>query len=132
MNNYQQLWRLACTYQFVLLIIIFTYLGLTPAPEKSVPIVYNDLFMHFAGYCVAAFSITLAFPTIRPLRAAIILIVYSLGIEIAQHFNPPRTFARSDLCANALGTIIGLVLVGAIRQRLKWIDKIFNYSRLAD
>jgi VanZ family protein len=90
------LWRCLCVVQFYCLLILYTYLGLTPHPEESVP-VFNDLLMHFAGYCVAAFSISFARPTWPIWQRAALLIAYSIAIEIGQHFNPPRTFSGMDI-----------------------------------
>lgn len=104
------LWRLVCVAQFYLLLVVYTYLGLTPHPENSVP-VFNDLLMHFTGYVVAAFSISFARPYWALWRRATLLIVYSFAIEIGQHFYPPRTFSMTDMLANSSGVILGLCTV---------------------
>lgn len=101
------LWRLLCVAQFYLLLVLYTYLGLTPHPENSVP-VFNDLLMHFTGYIIAAFSISFARPHWAPWQRAALLIVYSFAIEVGQHFNPPRTFSMTDMLANSSGVILGL------------------------
>jgi len=103
-------WRLLCVVQFYILLAIYTYLGLTPHPENSVP-VFNDLLMHFAGYCVAAVSISFARPTWPMWQRAAFLIAYSIAIEIGQHFNPPRTFSGMDIVANTCGVLLGLAVV---------------------
>jgi VanZ family protein len=104
------LWRFLCVMQFYLLLVIYTYLGLTPHPENSIP-VFNDLLMHFAGYSVAGISISFARPTWSIWRRAALLIAYSIAIEIAQHFNPPRTFSGLDILANAGGVFLGLFTI---------------------
>lgn len=103
-------WRFLCVVQFYILLVIYTYLGLTPHPENSIP-VFNDLIMHFAGYTVAAISINFARPFWPMWQQALLLISYSVAIEIAQHFNPPRTFSLADILANATGVVLGLALI---------------------
>lgn len=104
------LWRALCMLQFYILLVIYTYLGVTPHPENSVP-VFNDLLMHFTGYTVAAISISFARPTWSLWQRAAFLIIYSIAIEIAQHFNPPRTFSGMDIVANTCGVLLGLAVV---------------------
>ena len=72
-------WRLLCVAQFYSLLAIYTYLGLTPHPENSVP-VFNELLMHFIGYCVAALSIIFARPIWPLWQRAAFLIIYSIAM----------------------------------------------------
>jgi len=111
------LWRSLCVIQFYILLAIYTYLGLTPHPENSVP-VFNDLLMHFTGYFVAAISISFARPTWPIWQRAAFLIVYSIAIEIGQHFNPPRTFSGMDIIANSSGVFLGLLLVALLEKTI--------------
>ena len=104
------LWRLICVIQFYGLLVIYTYLGLTPHPENSVPI-FNDLLMHFTGYLVAGISISFARPLWPIWQRALFLIAYSFAIEIGQHFNPPRTFSLADMLANSVGVLLSLCVV---------------------
>lgn len=108
-------WRLLCVVQFYILLMIYTYLGLTPHPENSVP-VFNDLLMHFTGYCVAAISISFARPTWPIWQRAAFLITYSIAIEIGQHFNPPRTFSGMDILANSGGVFLGLLILALLEK----------------
>lgn len=110
-------WRLLCVVQFYVLLMIYTYLGLTPHPENSVP-VFNDLLMHFTGYCIAAISISFARPTWPMWQRAAFLIVYSIAIEIGQHFNPPRTFSGMDIIANSGGVVLGLIVVALLERTI--------------
>ena len=104
------LWRLVCVIQFYVLLAFYTYLGLTPHPENTVP-VFNDLLMHFAGYFVAAISISFARPLWPLWQRAAFLITYSFAIEVGQHFNPPRTFSLTDMLANSGGVCLGLAVI---------------------
>ena len=113
------LWRLLCLIQFLILLVAFTYLGLTPTPEESVPM-FNDKLMHCSGYFVAGISISFAFPRWAFLARAAFLIIYSIGIEIGQHFMPPRTFDVLDICANSTGVLLGLTFIIILAKNANW------------
>ncbi|WP_202987675.1 VanZ family protein [Cellvibrio polysaccharolyticus] len=115
MNLLLRIWPLVCYLQFLAMLIIYTVLGLTPSPGNMVPM-YNDLLMHFTGYLVAGISISFLWPRWHWGYRALILLVYSIAIEVAQHFMPPRTFSFLDILANGSGILAGL-LVFHILQR---------------
>lgn len=121
------LWRYLCLLQFYVLLVIYTYLGLTPHPENSIP-VFNDLLMHFAGYSVAAISISFARPTWTLWRRASFLVIFSIGIEIAQHFNPPRTFSGMDIVANTTGVVLGLIIVTLLTKYISPFAKLLYWK----
>lgn len=108
-------WRPLCLSQFALLLIIYTFLSLTSSPGEHVP-VYNDKVMHFVGYFVAGISITFALPNQPVWQRWLILVAYSTGIEVAQHFMPPRTFSWLDILANVTGAASGLLLIELARR----------------
>jgi VanZ family protein len=121
------IWRSLCLLQFFILLVIYTYLGLTPHPENSIP-VFNDLLMHFAGYSVAAVSVSFAFPIWQPWKRAGFLIFYSIAIEIAQHFNPPRTFSGMDILANASGVFLGLIIVILLKKYIPPFSRLMYWK----
>lgn len=121
------LWRLLCVAQFYSLLAMYTYLGLTPHPENSVP-VFNDLLMHFMGYSVAAISISFARPSWPLWQRAALLIAYSIAIEIAQHFNPPRTFSGMDILANASGVLLGLLVILLLENTISPFAKLLYWK----
>jgi VanZ family protein len=123
----KMLWRVICILQFCGLLAIYTYLGLTPHPENSIP-VFNDLLMHFTGYTVAAFSVSFAFPTWKLWQRAALLITYSFAIEVGQYFNPPRTFSLSDMLANSTGVVLGLCLVVLFVKYLPFFAKLLYWK----
>lgn len=120
-------WRLLCVVQFYILLAIYTYLGLTPHPENSVP-VFNDLLMHFTGYCVAAVSISFARPTWPIWHRAAFLIAYSIAIEIGQYFNPPRTFSGMDILANSSGVFLGLLIIALLEKTFTPFAKLLYWN----
>ncbi len=116
------MWRLLLVLQFYCLIAIYTYFGLTPHTEAIVGN-FNDLLMHFAGYVVAVFSISAARPQWPWWQHALFLVVYSFAIEIAQHFNPPRTFSLSDMAANSAGVLLGLLVKKFLVARIPLVKR---------
>lgn len=121
------LWRVICVLQFGGLLAIYTWLGLTPHPENSVP-VFNDLLMHFTGYTIAAVSISFASPTSALWQRAGFLIIYSFAIEVGQHFNPPRTFSLMDMLANSGGVIVGLCIVVLLVKYIGFFAKLLYWK----
>lgn len=117
------LWRPLCLIQFLILLVAFTYLGLTPHPEDSIPM-FNDKLMHCSGYFVAGISISFAFPRWTFLARAAFLIIFSIGIEIGQHFMPPRTFDLLDICANSTGVALGLIFIAISAKNLNWFNRL--------
>jgi VanZ family protein len=124
------LWRSVCLIQFSILIGIFTFLGLTPDPENSVPM-FNDKLMHASGYFIAGISISFAFPHWSFLQRAAFLIIYSMGIEIGQHFMPPRTFDVFDICANSTGVILGLMFIAFLAKQLNWFNRLLFWQTVS-
>jgi VanZ family protein len=116
-------WRQLCLIQFAILLFVYAFLGLTGTPENYVPM-FNDKLMHCGGYIVAAFSISFAFPRLQFWKRAVFLIAFSIGIEIGQHFLPPRTFDFFDICANSTGVITGLTLIFLLEKYLGWFKRL--------
>jgi len=124
------LWRTFCLIQFAVLIGIFTFLGLTPSPEETVPM-FNDKLMHCSGYFVAGISISFAFPRWSFLQRAAFLIIYSIGIEIGQHFMPPRTFDVFDICANSTGVFLGLMFIALLAKKSHWFNRLLFWQTVS-
>lgn len=114
MSSILKIWRALCYGQFLCLLGIFTYLGLTSSPGKVVPL-YNDWLMHFTGYVAAGISISFAFPRWSVLKRFLFLLIFSVLIETGQHFLPPRTFSLMDIVANGGGVLAGIVLFYLLR-----------------
>ena len=121
------LWRPLCVVQFLILLAAFVYLGLTPSPENSIPM-FNDKLMHLTGYFIAGGSISFAFPLWKLWQRASFLILFSIGIEILQHFMPPRTFDIIDIGANSSGVILGLLWVLFLTKKTNWFNQFLNWQ----
>ncbi len=108
-------WRPLCRWQFALLLVAYTYFGLTTSSGPHIP-QYNDKLMHFLGYGVAGLSITAALPGWPVWQRLMVLVAYSTGIEAVQHFLPPRTFSLGDILANVTGAVLGLASAEVARR----------------
>lgn len=74
-----------------------------------------DKFNHLAGYAVLAVLAALA--GLRILTAGTSVAAYGVAIEFAQMAVPGRLGADpADMLANALGVVLGLVLLAGIRR----------------
>lgn len=109
MESVLKIWRPLCHIQFFIMLVLYTFLGLTRNTGELMP-AYNDLAMHFLGYIVAGISISFAWPRSAYWQRALFLLCYSIAIEIGQHFLPPRTFSLLDILANFSGIVVGLLL----------------------
>lgn len=105
----EKLWRPACHTQFLVLLVLYTFLGLASAPQETVGN-YNDKLMHFVGYLVGGLSISMAWPRSLWWHRALFLLAYSTGIECLQYFLPTRSFSILDIVANSLGLLLGLAI----------------------
>lgn len=115
MNYLLRIWQPLCYLQFFIMLIIYTFLGLTRNTGEMIP-AYNDLVMHFTGYVVAGISISFAWPRSAYWQRGLFLLLYSIAIEIGQHFLPPRTFSVLDILANFSGIVMGLVLYMLLKK----------------
>ena len=78
-------------WQFYVLLMLFAMLGLTPNPGEMLS-QSNDLVLHFLGYAIAGISMGLSSPSLKHWQRFAFLVIYSLLIEIGQHFVPHRAF----------------------------------------
>lgn len=115
----EKIWRPACHVQFLILLALYTLLGLASAPQETVGD-YNDKLMHFTGYLVAGVSISMAWPRSLWWQRALFLLTYSTAIECIQYFLPTRSFSLLDIVANTAGLVLGLMIFELTRA---WAPK---------
>lgn len=114
MENKKKLWiKLFFAFawcQFIVLAGIASYLLLAPYPGETFES-YWDKLLHVVCWFVLLGSLKL--PCIfneKFWRFAIALFLYSLALEIAQHFLPPRAFNWWDVFSNGLGILIAYLM----------------------
>ncbi len=96
--------------QFFALIVVATYLSLSPAPGEIFVSVW-DKFLHVL--CWGTLLISLRFAWHKAgfgLLPGLALLAYSFLMEILQGFTG-RDFQLSDLLANAIGILIGYLII---------------------
>lgn len=101
--------------QFWLFLTFCSYLSLTSAPP-GVMLTVSDKLLHAVGYLLLYLSCSLAypFPAYRA-RKLILLLAYSVIIEMIQHFIPHRGFSLLDILANGFGLLCGLALFSVLQ-----------------
>jgi len=108
--------------------LIFGLSSLEKTPLETLPIWNIDKIVHMIEYAVFGILLMLAFSSEgqekiskrTELYSAIIGVLYGLSDEIHQYYVPGRISAVSDLCADAIGIILGIWFF----KRLKIFRKI--------
>lgn len=93
-----------------LMLVVITYLALSPAPPKGITTGW-DKSNHALAFASLAFACVWSkWPSPRQwgwIVAA--LVAYGIGIEIAQSFLPPREADWHDVVADSVGIALGLL-----------------------
>jgi VanZ family protein len=107
----------ACRLLLLLALAVTTWQTLTPNPPP-LPGENSDKLVHAGVFLVLALLTDFAWPG-RPIgwRALMLLALYGAGIEIAQHFAPPRTMSAADLAADVAGLALYALLIGPWLRR---------------
>jgi VanZ family protein len=94
--------------QFAAALTIFSYFAITPnVIQGDTP----DVALHFLGNFLLFCSARIAFMRVKSVWFVLVFaLIYGTAMEIAQHFVPSRYFQPTDLIANWLGVLAGLVL----------------------
>jgi len=103
----RRLWRAL----LAVLLVAITWLALTPAPPKGLSTGW-DKSNHLLAFGALAFAGVWA-QWRQPRqwwRLVAALLAYGIGIEIAQHFLPPREADPMDVLADSMGIIVGLLV----------------------
>ena len=90
---------------FFIVITYITFASLMPMPEFIGPTIW-DKALHFVGYAGLCFLGYIAFPNFGWKMAAFV-VLWGIGIELAQIPVPGRLFEWGDVLANSLGALAG-------------------------
>ena len=94
---------------YVLYILTIAYLSLTPIEHKVSKGLW-DKSSHFIAYLILFIIAKKVHTKSKYLTCAIICFIYSFILECIQHFVPNRYFDVLDMLANALGTVLGMII----------------------
>jgi VanZ family protein len=103
-----------------LVLVITTYLSLTPQPAPLPDVAMADKWAHALTYLLLAFLVDVSWPEHRfDIRKWGTLFAYGLLIELIQSQIPNRLFSVGDLAANAAGiALYGGLALPLVRSRL--------------
>jgi len=98
-----------------LLVVIVSYLALTPKPPAGVDFGWDKL-NHALAFTALAFSAHLGHPTSRRRRALWLCALLAFGglIELLQSFVPGRSSEWSDLFADSIGIACGAFIAACL------------------
>ena len=88
-------------------------------PQVKTPIdfSYSDKAWHALAYLWLSLLPYVGFEhKRRALSVSLLMIALGMGLEFGQHFIPEREFSISDIMANNLGVILGIVFGMALRR----------------
>lgn len=112
-HQWVSFWRLLLLLEMLLVL----YLSLSPRPPQSLDLGWDKL-NHLAAFSSMALSAGLGFK--RPWSQVFFaLLAFGGLIEMLQSFVPNRYAQWGDLAADALGIVLGLVLLMALRPWLQ-------------
>lgn len=95
--------------QFAVALAVFTYAALVPA--KYIATGYSDHLLHFVGNVLLFLSASIACYGRMKLRILIILLIpYSLMIELSQWLAPSRHLDTYDMLVNFAGLLTGFAV----------------------
>ena len=101
----------------LLLVVVVSYLALTPVPPPSIDFGWDKL-NHVLAFSALGFSASLSCPASPRLRLLLLFMLfgYSGLIEVFQQFVPGRASEWADLFADSVGIVLGaLMAAGLIR-----------------
>ena len=96
---------------FFALLLIITWLALTPQPPRQATLGW-DKANHASAFATLTLVMRLAWPRLSWLFVALTLIAYGGAIELIQTQIPPREGDWFDLLADGVGVGIGQGLLG--------------------
>ncbi|VVO90132.1 hypothetical protein PS903_02240 [Pseudomonas fluorescens] len=106
----QRILRVLPKLAFFVILLVLCFAGMRGEP---VPQVFEnqDKLHHWVGFLCLTVSAFLAFPRTRLIWLLVLPLVGSMLIELEQSLLPLRTASLSDMMANALGVLSGLVVI---------------------
>ncbi len=101
--------------QFILALGIFSFAALMP--NTYVPGQHSDTSLHFLGNLLLFLSAAVAcYGRIRMTTLLVLLLPYSIAIELAQGLTPSRQVDPKDMLINVIGLLLGCTLVYLVER----------------
>jgi VanZ family protein len=99
----------------LLLLVVVTFLALTPKPPEGVESGLDKV-AHLLAFTSLAFSGYRGFPACRGICSAVVtgLLAYGGLIEVLQVFVPGRSSEWGDLLADGIGIVFGIGLAAFV------------------
>jgi len=98
--------------------VVITDLALQPSFDLPGPMLGSDKLEHAMAFLVLTILARIGWPGIPAWIAALVLMAYGFGIEVAQGAQDAgRTASLADLAADGIGVAAGLGLVRLVRGR---------------
>lgn len=118
MNLLNTLLRNTFLWRTVLIVSVagIMFLATTSQPYP-IPSAGNDKINHILAFIELTVVSRLAWPNLRPIFLALILLGYGLSIELIQDQLSYRYFSLADLLADGIGIAIGFLPWPGIRSR---------------
>lgn len=105
----------------VLLLVAITYLALIPKPPEGMTTGWDKSNHLFAFGSLAFVGVQARWREPRRWGALLLLLLaYGIGIELAQHFLPPRSADWQDVVADMVGALAGLGVAALARR---WVSE---------
>lgn len=112
--------------QFAIAVSIFTYFALVPSSALNTS--QSDITLHFAGNFLLFLSAWLAcYGRLNSWRLLLLLVPYSLLIELAQWLAPTRFVDSRDMLANMAGLATGLTVAFFLDKALMRLPRLRSY-----
>lgn len=104
----------------ILLLLVISYLALSPAPPKTLDSGWDKL-NHLAAFGCLAFCAFYGAGHARGrwLLAPLALLGYGVLIELLQSQLPPRSADAADVLADAMGIALGLLCAAVLSRLLR-------------
>ncbi len=112
----------------ILLLFVVAYLSLTP---KYTIDVGNDKLGHIIAYTTLSLNTGMIFYRMGKLfwQSGLALVIYGALLELGQHFVPGRTLSLYDMGANAIGVIIGTIVIASLHKQIERILRAIHIIR---
>lgn len=107
-------------FVFWVSILVITGFALTTAsPKLYGNLLSNDKILHFITFFYLTFiCLSLRRNIIKSTQVVLLIFLYGLLIELLQYFIPSRQCSLSDILANSIGCLAGMIFYHSIRYML--------------